>query len=193
MKSPPLKPESRIPNPESQGAVVSLNISKRKGVAKRPVPEASLVVGVGLSGDAHAGSGDREISLLAEEAIEAQRLWMEQRRESDPTCPKTPHGMELRPGVFAENITTRGVPLSNLPIGTRLAIGDTAVLEITRIGKECHRRCAIYYKTGDCIMPREGVFARVVRAGEVKPGDAIIYTSGGPDGERPRRARRAGG
>jgi len=115
-----------------------------------------LKAGHGMVGDAHAGSS-RQVSLLASESInEMQKL-----------------GLELAPGDFAENLTIQGVALHLLPVGTRLEIGKDAVLEITQIGKECHDRCAIYERVGTCVMPTHGVFARVVRDGEVKEGDAI--------------------
>ncbi len=154
------------------GKVISVNVSKRKGVQKDSVAEIELRVDHGVVGDAHAGPGDRQISLLALESIEAQkRLFEQKEREADSTtCPK---GSDLlHPGAFAENITTQGLPLPHLPVGTRLHVGGV-VLEISRIGKDCHRHCAIYRKLGDCVMPREGVFARVMQGGKVRPGDEV--------------------
>ena len=130
--------------------LVSLNVSEAKGTAKRPVLEFVLVEGRGVRGDAHEGPGDRQVSLLAAEDIEAFRA----------------KGFEAAPGDFAENLTTRGVDLASLPLGTRLSIGG-ALLEISRIGKECHSACSIRERTGDCIMPRRGVFARVLVGGRI--------------------------
>ena len=110
----------------------------------------------GFRGDAHAGPGVRQVSLLAEESIAKMRG----------------KGLSVGPGDFAENVTVEGIVLQALPVGARLRAGE-AVLEITQIGKECHDRCAIYLQAGDCVMPREGIFARVVRPGKVSPGNAI--------------------
>ncbi len=151
------------------GEVVSVNLNSTKGAPKRPVDEIELIVDLGPKGDAHAAPGDRQVSLLAAESIERARSEFER---SGKACEAT-GGLQLGPGSFAENITTRGVDLVALSPGDRLRVGEEAVLAITKIGKDCHRRCAIYYKTGDCIMPSEGVFARVERAGAVKPGDTI--------------------
>jgi MOSC domain-containing protein YiiM len=142
--------------------IVSINISKGKGVAKKPVEAGVLEEGCGLVGDAHSGPGDRQVSLLALESIHKQNMKL-----------KTRKIVELKPGDFAENITTDGIDLVNLKIGTRLMINNRVELEITKIGKECHRYCSIYYKTGDCIMPREGVFARVLKGGSIKIEDKI--------------------
>ncbi len=139
------------------GKIISLNISTKKGVNKEPVNEVCLVVDHGIEGDAHAGKWHRQISLLAEESIDIMRA----------------KGLELNPGAFAENITTEGIDLVNLPIGTRLSAGDTE-LEVTQIGKKCHKGCAIFQEVGDCIMPREGIFAKVMKPGKVFPGDNII-------------------
>ena len=166
------------------GKVVSVNISKRKGVQKESVAEVELRVGHGVVGDAHAGPGDRQVSLLALESIEAQkRLFEQKQREADSTtCPKG--GDLLHPGAFAENITIQGLPLAQLPVGTRLHVGGAVVLEISRIGKDCHRYCAIYRKLGDCVMPREGVFARVMQGGTARPGDEVrVDTNRDRDGQ----------
>jgi len=138
--------------------IVSLNVSDRKGVPKKPVERVRLVPGSGIEGDAHAGPGIRQVSLLAVEDIDSMRDRLE----------------SLEPGDFAENITTRGVDLPSLPVGTRLAIGD-AVLEISRIGKECHRGCAIRELTGDCVMPGRGVFAIVIEGGVITDEDTGHY------------------
>ena len=133
-----------------QFTVLSLNISARTGEQKKPVERAVLREGHGIVGDAHAGDWHRQVSLLADEDIETLRG----------------RGIEIGFGDFAENITTRGIDLASLPIGARSAIGP-ALLEITQIGKECHTGCAISRATGDCVMPRKGVFARVILGGEV--------------------------
>lgn len=145
-----------------RGRVVAVSTSARKSVRKQNVPEAVLRVEHGLEGDAHAGAWHRQVSLLALESIRK----MQER------------GLKVGPGDFAENITTEGVDLLALPVGTRLEVGP-ALLEVTQIGKECHTRCAIYYQAGDCVMPREGIFARVLRGGTVRPGDPIVIL--GPD------------
>ena len=140
--------------------VVSVNISERKGTVKVPVPEIQLRLRHGIVGDAHAGDWHRQISLLAEESVDKLR----------PLLPT------LEPGVFAENINTRGIDLKNLPVGTHLQIGETEV-EMTQIGKECHNDCAIRKATGTCVMPTEGIFAVVVREGTVRPGDQVTIIS----------------
>ena len=140
--------------------VVSVNISERKGTVKVPVPEIQLRLRHGIVGDAHAGDWHRQISLLAEESADKLR----------PLLPT------LEPGVFAENINTRGIGLKNLPVGTHLQIGETEV-EVTQIGKECHSDCAIRKATGTCVMPTEGIFAVVVREGTVRPGDQVTIIS----------------
>ena len=144
----------------NQGAVTHVCIAANKGTAKDAVPQAVLRADHGLEGDAHAGPGHRQVSLLAESDIETMRA----------------RGLALQPGAFGENLVVRGVDLSAFGIGTRLRIG-AAELEITQIGKVCHTRCAIYDSAGDCIMPRAGVFARVTRGGEVTPGAAIEVVS----------------
>lgn len=136
--------------------VVSVNISEKKGTAKREVPEIQLKLHHGILGDAHAGDWHRQISLLAEESVDKMRSLLP----------------ELQPGVFAENINTRGLDLKSLPIGTRLRLGET-VVEVTQIGKECHGECAIRKAAGTCVMPTEGIFAVVVKEGTVRKGDPI--------------------
>lgn len=138
------------------GKVIAVNISKGKGERKTPVAAVELRENHGIVGDGHAGEWHRQVSLLALESItKMQRL-----------------GLDVDSGDFAENITTEGIDLPALPIGTRLTLGE-AVLEVTQIGKECHTRCAIYYQAGDCVMPKEGIFAKVVRGGVVFPQDAV--------------------
>ncbi|HEX2769252.1 MAG TPA: MOSC domain-containing protein [Geobacteraceae bacterium] len=136
--------------------VIAVCISINKGERKTPVDRVELQEEHGIVGDAHAGEWHRQVSLLAQESIaKMQRM-----------------GLDVDAGDFAENITTRGIDLPSLPIGTRLAVGDV-LIEVTQIGKECHTRCAIYHQAGDCVMPKEGIFARVLRGGVVKPGDRI--------------------
>ena len=138
--------------------ILSLNISEKKGEQKIPVKKAVLKMDHGIVGDAHAGSWHRQISLLANEEIETMRG----------------NGIDLDYGDFAENITTEGVVLHQLPIGTRLNIDDT-VLEITQIGKECHHGCAIYAAVGDCVMPGKGIFAKVIEQGEISSESSCYY------------------
>ncbi len=145
------------------GKIHSINISKMKGVSKGPVKAAELLVDFGVKGDAHAGPGIRQVSLLALESIEKQMSSSEVARS----------GVNLKPGDFAENITTKGLSLMDLQVGTMLTIGNDVVIEISKIGKDCHKRCAIYYKTGDCIMPKEGIFAKVLKGGEIAIGDEM--------------------
>ena len=142
--------------------VVAVCISEKKGERKHPVPGITLQCGHGIVGDAHAGNWHRQVSLLADESVETMRAL----------------GMTLAPGDFAENILTRGIELKTLPIGTRLRVGGT-VLEIMQIGKQCHNDCAIKKTTGRCVMPTEGVFAVVLEAGAVRPGDKIEILEAG--------------
>ena len=142
------------------GSVVAVNISLKKGEQKTPVPAVELRENHGIVGDAHAGDWHRQISLLAEESIDKMRRL----------------GLDVDPGAFAENVTTRGLDLVALPIGTRLRVGE-ALLEVTQIGKECHNRCAIFYQAGDCVMPKEGIFARVLRGGTVTAGTVVEVLS----------------
>ncbi len=136
--------------------VISVNISQKTGEKKTGVPGACAIVEKGLENDAHAKGGKRQISLLAVESI--QKMIDE--------------GVQVGPGDFAENITTEGLDLFALPIGKRVRVGE-AVLEVTRHGKECPAPCAIYYQVGHCVMPTEGIFARVIEGGEIKPDDPI--------------------
>lgn len=139
-----------------QGKVIAVCTSKNKGERKKNVGKANLLVGLGLEGDAHAGFKHRQVSLLALESIEKMRKM----------------GLDVHPGDFAENITTEGLTLPVLPIGTKLRIGDV-LMEVSQIGKECHTRCNIYYQAGDCVMPKEGIFAIVLTGGLVANGDTI--------------------
>lgn len=139
------------------GRINAISVSEAKGTRKTRVSSAVLREDFGIAGDAHAGTGNRQVSLLAVESIEKMR----------------DKGLKLSPGDFAENITTEGIDLLSLRVGSRLRIGKEVLLEISQKGKECHTRCNIYYQAGDCIMPREGVFARVLKGGVIKPEDKI--------------------
>jgi len=136
--------------------VVAVNISECKGERKTPVSSVQFMEDHGIVDDAHAGRWHRQVSLLAKESIDKMRNL----------------GLDVDSGDFAENITTQGVDLVALPIGTHVAIGE-ALVEVTQIGKECHNRCAIYHQAGDCVMPKEGIFARVLRGGVVQTGDDV--------------------
>jgi MOSC domain-containing protein YiiM len=137
--------------------IVSIAISKKKGTRKTPVEAVEVVKDHGILGDAHAGPWERQISFLASEQIHEARS----------------RGLNVDFGDFAENVATEGVDWKLLPLGTRVKLGQEVVVEITKIGKECHKKCAIYYQAGDCIMPREGVFARVIEGGTLRSGDEI--------------------
>lgn len=139
--------------------IVSINISARKGVQKRSVGNVPQVVFAdrGLENDAHAGAWHRQLSFLAEESIAKARK----------------RGLEVGPGDFAENFTTEGIDLLDLPLGTQLRLGNEVLVEVSQIGKVCHTRCSIYHLAGDCIFPREGIFAVVLQGGTVAAGDAI--------------------
>ena len=139
------------------GEILAVNISQMKGEKKQNIPCGLFLEDIGLDGDAHAESGIRQVSLLAKESIEKIRA----------------KGLDVHYGDFAENLTTEGIDLPALPIGTRLTVGGNVLLEVTQIGKICHNRCNIFYTVGDCVMPREGIFARVLAGGEVQAGDHI--------------------
>ena len=138
------------------GKVVAVCVSGKKGEKKAPVPSVTLVPGQGVDRDAHSGPGHRQVSLLAVESIAKMKA----------------KGLSVGPGDFAENITGEGIELVRLRVGDRLRTGE-ALLEITQLGKECHNRCAIYYQAGDCVMPKEGIFARVIRGGTLRAGDLV--------------------
>ena len=141
------------------GKVAAINISKHKGVRKETVEEVFIRKDFGMEGDAHASSAwHRQVSLLAMESIIKMK-------ES---------GVDVGPGDFAENITTEGIDLKNLPISTRIDVGGSVRLEVTQIGKTCHNRCAIYYQAGCCVMPEEGIFARVIKGGKIRIGDMVL-------------------
>ncbi len=130
--------------------ILSINISNKKGIQKSPINDARLEIDHGISGDAHAGDWHRQISMLAIEDVNKMRAL----------------GLELDYGDFAENLTTEGIDLAVLPIGSRLNLGDT-IVEVTQIGKECHQHCAIFQKAGDCIMPKRGIFVKVIKGGKI--------------------------
>lgn len=142
---------------ENKGVILAINISKEKGTIKTPIELGNFVKDFGLEGDAHGGNWHRQVSLLAQESIDIM----------------TEKGVKgLTQGVFAENITTKGIELHTLPVGTKLKIGKT-LHEITQIGKTCHKGCEISKKVGDCIMPTQGVFTKVLVGGSVKAGEII--------------------
>ncbi|MBC5996916.1 MOSC domain-containing protein [Romboutsia ilealis] len=137
--------------------IVSINISTKKGVIKEPISKAELKINHGIVGDAHAGNWHRQISMLAEESIQKMK----------------DKGFDhLKFGDFAENITTEGIEVHTLPVGTKLKIGECEV-EVTQIGKKCHNGCAIKQTTGDCVMPREGIFVKVLKEGTIQSNDII--------------------
>lgn len=146
----------------ARGEVVAVCTSPGKGGRKTDVGKGELLVNFGLAGDGHGGDWHRQVSLLALESIDKMRA----------------AGLDVGPGDFAENLTTRGIDLCALPVGTRLRIGSEALLEITQIGKICHERCAIFYQAGDCVMPKEGIFARVLQGGLVQRGDVVEVRAG---------------
>jgi MOSC domain-containing protein YiiM len=151
-------------DPEMDGGtrkIVSIAVSKKKGTRKLPVDAAYVVEDHGLQEDAHSGPWGRQVSFLAAESIEESRS----------------KGLEVGFGDFAENIATEGVDWKSVPIGSRVQLGESVIVEITQIGKECHKKCAIYYQAGDCIMPKEGVFGRVLKGGWIRSGDSIEFIS----------------
>ncbi|MBM4055053.1 MAG: MOSC domain-containing protein [Planctomycetes bacterium] len=139
------------------GKIVAVCISEKKGIQKRNIGTCKAIKGYGLEGDAHAGKWHRQLSLLAAESAEVMRN----------------KGLDIKDGDFGENIVTSGIELKSLPVGTTLKIGNDIIIRVTQIGKLCHDRCAIYYKAGDCIMPREGIFAEILNDGVIATGDEI--------------------
>ena len=137
--------------------IIAVCTSEKKGMRKKNIGNGMLIEDFGLEGDAHGGPWHRQVSLLAIESIDKMRKL----------------GLDVNPGDFAENLTTEGIDLVVLPIGTRLQIGSVAVGEVTQIGKECHTRCAIYYQAGDCVMPKEGIFIKMITGGPVAVGDKV--------------------
>ena len=175
------------------GSILSVNVSTKKGEAKKPVDHATLREDWGIEGDVHAGPGVKQVSLLAWESVEVQ---LELMREKGVKCPKAEELTEkagaeegagedvydLHPGDYAENLTVQGVDLKNVTPGDRIGVGPDVILEVTRIGKECHQHCAVYQRLGDCVMPREGVFTRVLRGGQVRAGDDVRVAARGDAG-----------
>ena len=141
------------------GKIVAICISEKKGVQKKDIKQCRLIENYGLEGDAHAGPWHRQISLLSIEG----RLVMENK------------GIKLNAGDFGENVLTKGVDFANIMVGNELRLGKDALVRVTQIGKECHDRCNIYYQVGDCIMPREGIFAEVLKGGDIKVDDDIEF------------------
>ena len=146
-----------------KGRILAVCISEKKGERKKNVGSCQLLENFGLAGDGHGGDWHRQVSLLAMESIAKMRA----------------AGLDVGPGDFAENLTTEGIELFHLPIGTQLQLSGGALLEVTQIGKVCHDRCAIYYQAGDCVMPKEGIFARVLQGGLVSEGDTITILAAG--------------
>ena len=140
------------------GKILAINISDKKGVMKTEVSEAFLREAHGIDGDAHVEPGIRQLSLLANESIDKIRDKL---------------GIGLEFGRFAENITTEGIVLNTLPLGTKLQMGEEAIIEVTQIGKECHHGCEIKRLAGDCVMPREGIFGRIIKSGKISKNDEI--------------------
>lgn len=152
--------------PILMATIVAISISKEKGIKKTNVPLAKIIKNFGLQGDAHGGpsssKGHRQVSLLAMESINKMKV----------------KGLAVGPGDFAENLTVEGLDLANLPLGAQLKLGTRVLLEVSQLGKECHTPCAIFYAAGDCVMPKEGIFAKVLRGGTVKVGDPIKVKTG---------------
>jgi MOSC domain-containing protein YiiM len=138
--------------------IVSIAVSKKKGTTKKCIDQAELIENHGIKDDAHAGDWHRQLSFLSAESIE--KVSTEE--------------FKLNFGDFAENLATTGIDWKSQQVGQRVTLGENALVEITQIGKECHKKCAIYYRTGDCIMPREGVFIKVLTGGMIKVGDEIV-------------------
>ncbi len=142
--------------------IISINVSEKKGMRKKAVDSAVLKDNFGIEGDAHASDKwHRQVSLLATESIKKMQ----------------DKGLDVGPGDFADNITTVGIDLPNLPVGTKMIIGEDIEVEVSQIGKLCHNRCAIYEQAGDCVMPREGIFVKVIKGGTIKTGDEIKITN----------------
>ena len=139
------------------GEIIAVCMSAEKGERKKDMGAGILIKGSGLVGDGHAGFAHRQVSLLAMESIAKMRA----------------KGLDVGPGDFAENLTTRDIDLVHLPVGTRLQAGPEAILRVTQIGKICHDRCAIYAQAGDCVMPREGIFTEVLKGGKIRSGDSL--------------------
>ena len=138
--------------------ITAVCTSKKKGTPKKPITDGIFVQDFGMQDDAHASSDThRHVSLLATESIDKMRN----------------RGFNVNPGDFAENLTTEGIELFTLPVGTKMTVGTEVILEISQIGKECHTKCAIFHQMGECIMPQEGVFATVIKGGIIRAGDKL--------------------
>lgn len=146
--------------------VESVNISKKKGVEKHSVDKVECISGHGIKGDAHAGNWHRQVSFLANEAVKKMKEKIRTKGEN----------LELKPGIFAENILTSGIDWSKVNVGGRIFINKNVVLEVTQIGKECHTGCVIYKLVGDCIMPKQGIFTKVINGGIIRAGDSGYYS-----------------
>ena len=144
-----------------KGKIVAVCRSEKKGTVKKEITEGLLIEDFGLEKDAHSGKWHRQISLLGMESINKMKG----------------KGFKIKHGDFAENLTVEGIVLYQLPLGTKLKVGENVLLEVTQIGKECHQGCEIRKKIGDCVMPREGIFTRVLESGKVKTGDEIEVLS----------------
>ena len=149
-------------NKKMKGKILAVCQSEKKGTVKSEIGEGLLIENFGLKDDAHAGKWHRQISLLGVESIDKMQS----------------KGFKIKYGDFAENLTIEGIVLHQLPLGTKLKVGENVLLEVTQIGKECHHGCEIRKKIGDCVMPREGIFARVLKGGKVKVGDDIEVLTG---------------
>ncbi|MBI2167013.1 MAG: MOSC domain-containing protein [Candidatus Omnitrophica bacterium] len=154
---------------EEAGRILAISISRHRRIKKTNVPNARLIENFGIEGDAHAGNWTRQVSLMS--LVSIQKM--------------VDQGLRVGPGDFAENITTDGIDLLEIPVGTKLFLGEGALIEITQIGKVCHTPCAIYYQVGNCIFPTEGIFARVLSGGEIQVGDRIKITEGAGTREEP--------
>ncbi|MBN2223937.1 MAG: MOSC domain-containing protein [Deltaproteobacteria bacterium] len=150
------------------GRIISVNVSEKTGMQKEPVASGELVKEHGIRNDSHAGPYHRQISLLAQESINKMKA----------------KGADVVPGSFAENLTTEGIDLPSLPVGTIIRTSGGATLEVTQIGKVCHNDCAVFAAIGDCVMPREGIFVKVLEGGTISPGDTITVAEGGPNDDR---------
>lgn len=140
------------------GKIMAISVSKRRGIPKTNVSSAKIIENYGIEGDAHAGNWHRQVSLLPVESLNKMR---------NAGLPK------LRPGAVAENLTIEGIEWNEFPVGSKIKIGKFVLLEVTQIGKECHDKCSIFLKIGDCVLPREGIFARVIKGGKINTGDII--------------------
>lgn len=145
----------------TNGKIIAISRSEKKGQKKHNIESANLIVNYGMEGDAHAGNWHRQISLLGIASIDHMKA----------------QGADVKPGDFAENITVEGLVLYEIPVGTKVRIGDEAILEITQIGKECHQGCEIMKQVGSCIMPTQGIFAKVLQNGIIRVGDEVVLIS----------------